>query len=506
MAIALVIALDLCFIFARRHRNLLDWKGSYPEPPSTGRQPDVASYPPKQESIKTNGHIRDLLEVIRKMNNLRPDIEPLKTYKRSLLDDNPKLESGEIPATSKQLGEYLQITDRDLAEISLAHTSVLEAIPKKLPPGIFSGRGLVLTGGGTYFPMLLVAVKWIRDIDPTTPIEVFMGDASEYEPTYCDELFPTLNTKCVVLENVMGKNLYKEVLSKYAFKPLAILMSSFDEVYFMDADSYPLHNLTEVFESKPYKTTGMVLNGDYWDRYISPKFFDIAGVELGGSPSDIQSERPGAVPGKSTESGQLAVSKSLHFRSLLLTCYYNVLGPEIFFPLIMQGGPGEGDKDTYAVAATIMGEKFYQTQRRPVTLGYRDEHDDFKGKAMVQPHPVNDYAIYVEKKPKQTNERFLNLHANYLKMNPKYLIQPSESQRGIPTLGKTRYFGDRANIIKETLVDEDIELRLFRATMGVTCDWALRQHRIPKDWNDQDVNHLCEVISAHVTWLENNWM
>lgn len=505
LAIALVIALDISFLIARQ-RNLWSWNKSSPSTSTTVARPPVHTQSLEGQDSENIGEAKkELLSVIRKLSSLRPKVGRLERYGRNILDDNTKLLKGELPASSEQLGKYLQVSDKEVEELKVVHHEVVEAIPKRLPNRAFSGRGIVLTGGGKYFPMLLVAIRWIREIDQRTPIEVFMGDMSEYEPVYCNDLFRTLNTKCVVLENIMGSQLYKEVLSKYAFKPLAILMSSFDEVYFMDADSYPIHEPVSVFESKPFEETGMVLNSDYWGRYVSPRFYEIAGVELGGSPSDVQSERSGAVTGASTESGQLVISKSRHFRSLLLTCYYNLLGLEIFFPLIMQGGPGEGDKDTYSMAATMLGEKFYQTKRMPVTLGYIDSHGNFQGKAMVQPDPLSDYEIYVEGKPRESYEKFLNLHANYLKMNPKYLLESSGTERGIPTLQNIRYFGDRANIIKETLEDVDIEARLFSVTKTVTCEWALRQNRIPKDWQDQDVEYLCSAISSHVNWLENNW-
>lgn len=442
---------------------------------------------------------------------ITPGVEPLKTFNRDIKADTPLEESHELPSTSAVLGLYLQVSDEDTEKLAKSHQSMMEKLPRTVPENAFNGRGVVMTGGGMYFPMALAAIRWFRETDAQTPIEVFMADKSEYEPHICDNLFPKLNAECRVLRDIYGSQLSDKLNSKYALKPLAILASKFDDVYFMDADSYPLMDLNEVFDWKVYKETGMILNADYWPRYISPKFYEIVNIKLGGRArgdpkQDVifQSDRENAVPGKSTESGQIFVRKSMHIQSLLLAMYYNLYGPDHYFPLLMQGGHGEGDKDTYAAAAIICGEKYYQTQRRPATLGQHSPTSGFRGFAMVQPNPITDYERFENGKV-DVPERYLALHANSIKSNPRYLLHSHEEPlRGAPPLRQQRFFGDMANIKKELLTDDDVELRLFEAMVGVACEWAAKAGYVPRDWDSVDLERQCRLLTRHTQWLAEN--
>ena len=71
-------------------------------------------------------------------------------------------------------------------------------------------------------------------------------------------------------------------MHKVLLKVLAMLASSFEDNLFLDADSIPLVDIEPVFEQEPYKSHGYVLWPDFWYRTTSPRFYDIAGVKLGG--------------------------------------------------------------------------------------------------------------------------------------------------------------------------------------------------------------------------------
>lgn len=454
------------------------------------------------------GLVKSVLDTIAE---IAPGVQPLKTYNRNIQADTALEESHELPSTSTVLGMYLQVNDEDTAKLAKSHQMMMDQLPRSVPKNSFKGRGVVLTGGGMYFPMVLTAIRWFREIDTETPIEVFMADKSEYEPHICDNLFPKLNVECRVLRDIYGVQLSEKLDSKYALKPLAILASKFDDVYFMDADSYPLIDINSIFNWKVYKDTGLILNSDYWPRYISPKFYEIVNIKLGGrargDPKQEvinQSDRKNAVPGKSTESGQVFVQKSKHIQSLLLAMYYNLYGPDYYFPLLMQGGHGEGDKDTYAAAAIICGEKYYQTQRRPATLGQHLPGGVFKGYAMVQPNPISDYER-IENSNSEVPETFFALHANSIKSNPRYLLQSHvEPIRGAPPLRQQRVFGDMANIKRELLKSDDLELNLFKAMAHVSCIWAAKYGYVPRDWEEVDLERQCRLLTKHTQWLAEN--
>ncbi|KAE8446555.1 hypothetical protein EG329_011887 [Mollisiaceae sp. DMI_Dod_QoI] len=55
---------------------------------------------------------------------------------------------------------------------------------------------------------------------------------------------------------------------------------------------------------------------------------------------------------------------------LLVAAYYNIFG-KWYYVLITQGGPGEGDKDTFIPAALALNESFYVVEKLPEPLGWR---------------------------------------------------------------------------------------------------------------------------------------
>ncbi|KNC29051.1 hypothetical protein FF38_03280 [Lucilia cuprina] len=232
-----------------------------------------------------------------------------------------------------------------------------------------------------------------------------------------------MNVKCRLLNQIYGEDLSGKITSMYALKPLAILASQFEDIFFMDSDSLPLSDVNEIFDWDIYQQKGLIINSDFWMRAVHPSFYDIVGIELGGrargDPNDEvlrEVDRAGAIPGLSNESGQMFIKKSQHFRSLLLATYYNLYGPTCYFPLLMQRNHGEGDKDTYAAAAVVLKEDFYQTQQKPDSYGYFLGPGDYQGLAMIQPNPITAYQIDLE--GKEVEKKYFALHANTLKANP----------------------------------------------------------------------------------------
>lgn len=430
-------------------------------------------------------------------------------YNRHIHDDSEKILKGELPLTSEILSMYLQLSDKELEVLKKSHNRAMRILPNTVVPNAFTGRGIVTTGGGQYFPMVLTAIRWVREQDPDIPIEVFMLDASEYEKGFCEDLFPSLNVECIVAEQVYGKKLSRKLVSGFALKPLALLTSKFDDIYFMDADSFPLKDINEIFDWDLYQEVGYILNRDYWSRTVSPHYYEVADHPLGerifGNDECgvlLQADRKDAVISASTESGQIFINKSKHIRSLMLAMYYNLYGDGVYFPLLTMGGPGEGDKDTYASAAVICYETFFQTDGKPETLGQWHK-DKFHGYVMLQPDPRDDYLKYSEG-INETTVHAAQLHSSSLKANIRYLLKNSKNARGYPSLRKTRFFGNMSEIRKKTNDNVDVELRFFDAMRYVACNWVVRDNYVPRDWQGQDTTQFCRILTAHTKYLKGN--
>lgn len=146
----------------------------------------------------------------------------------------------------------------------------------------------------------------IRKTGCTLPVELFVSEPSESDPRLCEEIFPTLNAKCVFVHELIGEKA-AAALVKYEYKLLAMLFSSFEEFLSLDADNFPLYNPESLFVSPPFTTHGLVIWPDYWHTSESRHLFDVAQYPI----EDI-----GAL--SSSESSQIMFNKRTHADALMM--------------------------------------------------------------------------------------------------------------------------------------------------------------------------------------------
>lgn len=280
------------------------------------------------------------------------------------------------------------------------------------PSETYKGSGYVFIGGGKFTWLSILSILNLRDTGSELPIELIIPKESQYEENVCEDILPKLGGVCVKLYELMPKK-YIDLIDGYQYKILALIASSFENVIYLDSDNIPISNPDPILVNEPYNSNGLILWPDFWRRRHHPSYYEISGVKVTDkiirnmiddvSPGDLYidpaadvskdvpfHDREGAIPDLSTESGQLVINKSTHFKTLMLTLYYNFYGPNQYYPLFGQGGSGEGDKDTFYAAANVVGESVYQVHRGLNAVG-RFIDGDFVGAAMVQYDPVQDY-------------------------------------------------------------------------------------------------------------------
>ncbi|KAK3613898.1 hypothetical protein LTR56_027605 [Elasticomyces elasticus] len=130
------------------------------------------------------------------------------------------------------------------------------------PMETFKGRGVVMLAGGRYSEYAVTALGVLRESGSKLPVEVWRRDEREKKHGRCDEmkkegmayrrLSDYLDTDILAIAD--GKEM----------KVFTMLFSSFEEVFFIDADNMPLQQPEKIFESKHYQKTGVVLWHDYW--------------------------------------------------------------------------------------------------------------------------------------------------------------------------------------------------------------------------------------------------
>lgn len=219
------------------------------------------------------------------------------------------------------------------------------------------GRGIVLTAGDDQAPYLLTTIYSFRQLGCSLPIEVMYLGEQDLGEDYRAELesLPGVTTRDIAqMTNDDGWR-----LAGWAAKPFAILLSSFREVIFIDADSLFFKNPETLFEDPDYKRTGALFFRDRlimpeskkrWLQQVLPKPIPKAAKESRWWTGDS---------GHQQESGVVVVDKWRHFVSLMLITRFN--GPD-------RDGNKErgitgvydmmyGDKETFWIGFLLAGDE-----------------------------------------------------------------------------------------------------------------------------------------------------
>lgn len=435
--------------------------------------------------------------------------------------------------TEKHLLLFLQLDKSEYKLMTASHRSVMKNLPDETPEGLYSGDGIVYVGGGRFNWLALLSIKNLRALGCELPVEVFIPSLEEYELEFCSSVLPSLNAKCIHLSTALSGDELKYAnqftFLGYQYKSLAIMLSSFENVLLLDSDNIPVKAPQSLFTQEPFTSMGLIVWPDFWHRTTSPHYFKIAGNEVSKtrilpkyhvhSGDYIEQanlvgmdwgmrplhERFGAIPNPSSESGQLMISKKTHMKALLLALYYNVYGPGYYYPLLSQGTPGEGDKETFLAATVVLKKPFYQVLNYLVALG-NVKNDAFNGNAMGQYDPVEDYIwneqkielrskfqgeAYKKESEKLEKPHMMFVHANTPKLDPWKMLNDQENvdDKG----NRYRLYG----LGMKERTGSDMEQSLWTHMDELLCKKKLKIDLF------KDVNRrvLCHEIEEHLEWL-----
>ncbi|EME47689.1 glycosyltransferase family 71 protein [Dothistroma septosporum NZE10] len=206
------------------------------------------------------------------------------------------------------------------------------------------GRGIALTAGEHQVSYLLTSIPSFRKLGCELPIEVlYLGD---------DDMTEESRERLEALPNVITRDLTQMIEDKgwtlkgWAAKPFAILMSSFREVIFIDADALFFTNPGTLFEDAQYRETGALF---FKDRNLSPESKRKWLKQILPAPISPHVKKNRLWTGESghmQDSGVVVVDKWKHFIPLLLTTRLN--GPD------RDGNEATGKKGVYEM---VYGDK-----------------------------------------------------------------------------------------------------------------------------------------------------
>ncbi|QLL34322.1 hypothetical protein HG536_0G01810 [Torulaspora globosa] len=495
--------------------------------------------------------------------------EPIKRPGVGTLRDSKRCQGGDLPfnpidlsskGSYENLDSCLHLTDGQLKNLKSKHSEFLGRLRKFLAnnkrisvDSFANETGIVTVGGGKFSVLSLIMIEMLREKGSQLPVEVIIPPSDEGDADFCAAL-ADLNAKCVFFSDMIPEKLIEQIPIKgYQFKIIALLISSFKKVLFLDADNLPLVNPDQIFEQPVFLQTGLVIWPDIWGRVTSPAFYQSAGVEVDlntrvrymgddispasrfhdpkWTSSDILSLVPlhdlgGTIPDPTSESGQLLVDKTKHLSTLLLAAYYN-FHSEWYFRLLSQGTSGEGDKETFIAAAHVLKEPYYQVKTRLAIDGFFDEDNSFHGICLYQFNPQQDYEQHAYAK------RWMAEHLQeYATYDPSYDVEkdfydkwmkPSNGESIDAMFGHASFhkFEPLALARERIYVDRsgrhfrgfkryditkgfDIELFNYKLLHRKLCSARPLKFKFyestmhTKEWSD-----MCRYLAEHIRYLHN---
>ncbi|KAI5962410.1 uncharacterized protein KGF55_003486 [Candida pseudojiufengensis] len=430
----------------------------------------------KEPEFTKNPKIEDFTIFFDNLSNYKinkPSIkDKYKTEKAKELFSN----NDDFLFNKEYLENVLDIPDQTFKELKQKHSEyVNHRIPELIEEGIATfgnkvpqnkkewdsyhgSSGYVLVGGGKYSWLSFLVIKQLRSVGSKLPIELFLSSEDEYEKKFCEHLKKKYDARCNVFDKKLANELNEKYnIGGYQYKMLALLSSNFENVLYLDSDNFPTINPDYIFDSELYKNTNLILWPDAWARTTNPKFYEISNVEIKEnkqrySSYDIKQAggkeklRPltsynfenswfhdfeGTLPDPTSETGVFIINKTTHLKTLLLALYYNVFGPDFYYPLLTQGSAGEGDKETFIAAAHVMKEPWHQTLKQFLWTGYVSKtNNQFTSKALGHYDPIKSKEIHDKKEndPNYKNEeeekkqnKIIFMHLSYPKFYPNWL-------------------------------------------------------------------------------------
>ncbi|KAI5205247.1 hypothetical protein E4T38_04337 [Aureobasidium subglaciale] len=293
------------------------------------------------------------------------------------------------------------------------------------------GRGIVLSGNDKQAPYILTSLKVIRKLGSSLPVEIMYLE---------NELNEDWRTKLEAVPGVIARNLSQMVsdegweLKGSASKPFALLMSSFREVIYLDADALFFVNPEVLFEDPGYVETGTLF---FRDRITSPSSRKQWLKDMLPKPISRKAQTSRYWTGKSREqqdSGVLVVDKWRHFVAMLTVARMNgpdrddnpKTGSKGVFSLFY------GDKETFWLGWELAGDTDYWFNEGATgNMGIVSEQIHYKlvdGKAEV----LKDYQPPTSQSTLEKETAEDTGKANDLSDEPDLGVTTSHEKRDLP--------------------------------------------------------------------------
>ncbi|KAF7934114.1 uncharacterized protein EAE97_008474 [Botrytis byssoidea] len=266
-------------------------------------------------------------------------------FDRGAVDGNVKtwadIPSSQIYAWRKGITTNLrrkQIEAISKASSSSPSSADVPGMEKKIK------RGIVMAAGDRHALIRArTSLRLLKSYNCTLPVEIFHFDSELSAPALSSILSDLkelqnsdsgtsgINVTMRVVGDVSKGSGWKD----FQIKGAAIQQSSFDDILYLDTDSYPLRNPEYLFEGREWRDTGLLLWPDYSKSHPTNPMWRLLGQQC-------RNEYEG-------ESGQVMISRTRH-QDILWLIEYFALHHEEFYGFM------GGDRDSFRAAALLLGK------------------------------------------------------------------------------------------------------------------------------------------------------
>jgi alpha 1,2-mannosyltransferase len=236
---------------------------------------------------------------------------------------------------------------------SLIHTieRELETVLPRVPAPVATTRGIVTCAGGAlYLAQAFASLKALRQTGCTLPVEIYYVGDEEVSKDDRRKFHREFGDSVTFVDATsFNLGVTPRALQGFEIKPYALVLSTFDDILFLDADCAPLKNPEYLFDEPEYLRHGNLFWPDYGinAKLLRPSWITNA------------SQFP---KGFETESGQFVVNKT---RCLVGIVYAWLLNKhQKFFYRHYYG-----DKDLFRLGFVMANIPFYQIPYPPGILG-----------------------------------------------------------------------------------------------------------------------------------------
>lgn len=212
------------------------------------------------------------------------------------------------------------------------------------PIPLGSGDGIVIAGGGKYFPSAYANIRLIRHHGCQLPIELWYLGRHDEMPEKWRRLVEPYGVKCVDADAMRTKYAMR-ILNGWELKMYAAAYCSFRRLIFLDSDCFPIRDPSFTLEDPRFLGAGAVFQRDVGDfEWIKPEVMAMVGVPV---------QRHWDI-----ESGAFLVDKQRWGLPMGMTVYLNAHSD--LMNLVIYG-----DKTTPALAAMLTGHQIAMPPRAP---------------------------------------------------------------------------------------------------------------------------------------------